>query len=151
MHSDLRKRRIPACTSPLRVRLRGDPARVPPSGPLILRRERCHPSLHGPPLQARQLGSGLGTWQHSPLLGNTSSSPCDPSRSKLAPSQRWGMGWSYQAHTHTHTHTGCETKGKQSSAYSLEAAQTQSLSPWRVGQCLKLKAPPRDLKRDRQP
>ena len=64
---------------------------------------------------------------------------------KLGPSQRWGMGWPYQ--THTHTRTGSETKGKRKgSAYSLEAAQSQSLSPWSVGQCLKLKAPPLDLK-----
>ena len=56
--------------------------------------------------------------------------------SKLgAPSQRWGMGWSYQ--THTHTRTGSETKGKSNAQLNplrLHRLNHYPLVVW--GQCL---------------
>ena len=61
-----------------------------------------------------KLGLDLGTWQDSPLLGNTSSSPCDLSRGYEAGGtvSEMGHGWSYQTHPHTQTRTDSETKGK---------------------------------------
>ena len=136
MHSGLRKRSLPTFSSPLRVRHWGDPARVPSSEPLNLRREGATRTSMGPPLQA-ELGLDLGTWQDSPLLANKSSSPCDPYEgTKLgAPSQRWGMGWSYQ--THTHTRAGSETKGKSKTQLiplRLHRLNHYPLGVW--GQCM---------------
>ena len=62
------------------------------------------------------------------------------------PAQRWAMGWFYR--THARTHRQRDEGQKQDSADSLMAAQTQSVSPWRVRQCLQLKASPLDRKGD---
>ena len=77
---------------------------------LNLRRERCHPTSMGPPPQAVDLGTltRLLSWGH-PLRDGA-----------------WG-----DRTKHTHA-PAARLREKASSAYSFEAAQTQSLSPWRV-------------------
>ena len=127
---------FPPPRTSFRVRHWGDPARVPRSGPFNLRRERCHPNLHGSAPPKLKLGLDLGTWQANPLLGKTSSSPCDLSRGYEAGGavSEIGHGRSYQTHTHTRTHApAARLREKQSSDCSLEAAQTQSFSSWHVG------------------
>ena len=122
MHSGLRKRSLPTFSS--------------------LRREGATRTSMGPPPQAEP-GLDLGTWQDSPLLGNTALPPVIPhDGTKLgAPSQRWGMGWSYQ--THRHTRTGSETKGKSKAQLiplRLHRLNHYPLGVW--GQCLQLKGKP---------
>ena len=75
-----------------------------------LRRKGATRTSMDPPPQA-ELGLDLGT-KTAHFSETQALFPVIPHKgTKLGPaSQRWGMGWSYQAHTHTRT--GSETKGK---------------------------------------
>ena len=126
----------PTFSSPLRVRHWGDPARVPRSGPLNLRRKGATRTSMGPPPKL-SLGWiwALGKTAH--FSGTQALPPVIPHEgTKLgAPSQRWGMGWSYQ--THTHTRTGSETKGKNKA--QLDPLRLHRLNHYPIGvwgQCL---------------
>ena len=103
------------------------------------------PPEHGraPPSRAAWVGfRHLGKTAH--FTGTETLPPVSPHKgTKLgALARRQGLGCGVVV-PNAHARTGSKTKGKKtSSANPLVAAQTPTVSPWHVGQCVHLKAPP---------
>ena len=93
----------------------------------------------GPPPQAGRLELELDTWQDSPLRRNKALPTMITHRStKLGTlAQRRGMvGKGGRTNTHTRTAPAANLRAKAHSADALVAANTRTVSPWRVGRCL---------------
>ena len=93
-------------------RKRSLPPSIPP-GVFVIGEIRQDFDAPSPAPQAGRLGLDLGTWQHSPLLRNRSSSPVIPhAGTELgALARRKGLGCGV-AEPITHTCTVSKTKGK---------------------------------------
>ena len=100
----------------------------------------------GPPPQAGRLGLELDTWQDSPLRRNKALPSMTPHRSTKQETlaQRRGIGGGMVEQTRTAP--AARLRAKAHSADALAAANTRTVSPWRVERCLMLKASPFDQK-----
>ena len=128
---------------------RGVPPNLPFSACVIARpgpqsSERCHLILGGP---GRPPEAAWGEFAHLARLPTSQ----EQNPFSCHPSQGYVLGWGHRFREgpwggrpkHTRTHApAARLSAEQNSADSLVPAQTQSVSLWRVRQCLQLKASP---------